>query len=98
MFLEDRTAYDKAISLYRVRVPAFVYLASDGALPRTKPSQNLDTTAKIVAYWQGQTTFVTGLTQETCRDFVHTGYGISAIRHVARDLPDPGHRPLPGVR
>ncbi len=24
-----------------------------------------------------------GLTQETCRDFVHTGYGISAISHVA---------------
>ena len=24
-----------------------------------------------------------GLTQETCRDCVHTGYGISAISHVA---------------
>jgi alginate lyase len=82
VFLEDRTVYDKAISLYRVRVPAFVYLESDGALPKTKPSQNLDTRDKIVAYWQGQGTFVTGLTQETCRDFVHTGYGISAIGHV----------------
>jgi hypothetical protein len=82
VFLEDRTVYDKAISLYRVRVPAYVYLASDGALPKTKPSQNLDTRDKIVAYWQGQGTFVTGLTQETCRDFVHTGYGISSISHV----------------
>lgn len=82
VFLEDRTVYDKAISLYRVRVPAFVYLESDGALPKTKPSQNLNTRDKIVAYWQGQGTFVTGLTQETCRDFVHTGYGISAISHV----------------
>ena len=25
---------------------------------------------------------MTGLTQETCRDFVHTGYGISSISHV----------------
>ncbi|GAA3596956.1 alginate lyase family protein [Kribbella ginsengisoli] len=82
VFLEDRTVYDKAISLYRVRVPAFVYLESDGALPKTKPSQNLNTRDKIVAYWQGQGTFVTGLTQETCRDFVHTGYGIAAIGHV----------------
>jgi hypothetical protein len=82
VFLEDKTVYDKAISLYRVRVPAFVYLESDGALPKTKPSQNLNTRDKIVAYWQGQGTFVTGLTQETCRDFVHTGYGISAIGHV----------------
>ncbi|GGW69206.1 hypothetical protein GCM10010503_53030 [Streptomyces lucensis JCM 4490] len=47
------------------------------------PSQNLNTRDKIVAYWQGQSTFVTGLTQETCRDLTHTGYGISAISHIA---------------
>jgi hypothetical protein len=82
VFLEDKTVYDKAIALYRVRVPAYVYLESDGALPKTKPSQNLDTRDKIVAYWQRQGTFVTGLTQETCRDFTHTGYGISSISHV----------------
>ncbi|WP_327111563.1 alginate lyase family protein [Streptomyces sp. NBC_01341] len=83
VFLEDRTSYDKAMAKFRTRTAAYVYLASDGALPRTVPSQNLDTTAKIVSYWQGQSTFVTGLTQETCRDFTHTGYGISAIAHVA---------------
>jgi hypothetical protein len=82
VFLEDGTIYDKAISLYRLRVPAYVYLESDGALPKTVPSQNLNTRDKIVGYWQGQGTFVTGLTQETCRDFVHTGYGISSISHV----------------
>ena len=82
VFLEDKTVYDQAIALYRVRVPAYVYLESDGALPKTKPSQNLNTRDKIVAYWQGQGTFVTGLTQETCRDFTHTGYGISSISHV----------------
>jgi len=59
-----------------------VYLESDGALPKTVPSQNLNTRDKIVGYWQGQSTFVTGLTQETCRDFTHTGYGISSISHV----------------
>ena len=82
VFLDDQTVYDKAISLYRVRVPAFVYLESDGPLPKTKPSQNLNTREKIIAYWQGQDTFVNGLTQETCRDFTHTGYGISSISHV----------------
>ncbi len=82
VFLDDQTVYDKAISLYRVRVPAFVYLESDGSLPKTKPSQNLNTREKIIAYWQGQDTFVNGLTQETCRDFTHTGYGISSISHV----------------
>ena len=82
VFLEDKTVYDKAIALYRLRVPAYVYLESDGALPKTVPSQNLNTRDKIVNYWQGQGTFVTGLTQETCRDFTHTGYGISSISHV----------------
>ncbi|MFI6673255.1 alginate lyase family protein [Kribbella sp. NPDC050469] len=82
VFLEDRAVYDKAISLYRVRVPAFVYLESDGPLPKTKPSQNLNTREKIIAYWHGQETFVNGVTQETCRDFTHTGYGISSISHV----------------
>ncbi|GAA1679135.1 alginate lyase family protein [Kribbella yunnanensis] len=82
VFLEDKAIYDKAISLFSYRAPAYVYLASDGSLPKTVPSQNLNTRDKIVGYWQGQGTFVTGLTQETCRDFVHTGYGISAISHV----------------
>ena len=83
VFLEDKASYDKAMATFRTRTAAYVYLASDGALPRTVPSQNLDTTAKIVGYWQGQSTFVTGLTQETCRDLTHTGYGISAIAHIA---------------
>ncbi|MFD6278190.1 alginate lyase family protein [Streptomyces sp. NPDC060209] len=83
VFLDDKTSYDKAMAKFRTRTAAYVYLASDGAVPKTVPSQNLDTTAKIVNYWQGQSTFVTGLTQETCRDFTHTGYGISAIAHIA---------------
>ncbi|MFI8212706.1 alginate lyase family protein [Streptomyces werraensis] len=83
VFLEDRTSYDKAMAKFRTRTAAYVYLASDGPLPKTVPSQNLDTRDKIVRYWQNQSTFVTGLTQETCRDFTHTGYGISSISHVA---------------
>ncbi|SBT92204.1 Alginate lyase [Streptomyces sp. DI166] len=83
VFLEDRTSYDRAMAKFRTRTAAYVYLASDGELPRTVPSQNLNTREKIVKYWQGQSTFVTGLTQETCRDLTHTGYGISAISHVA---------------
>ncbi|MGC5035001.1 alginate lyase family protein [Streptomyces sp. DT190] len=83
VFLEDKTSYDKAMAKFRTRTAAYVYLESDGALPKTVPSQNLDTRDKVVKYWQGQTTFVNGLSQETCRDFTHTGYGLSAISHVA---------------
>ncbi|MEO3850651.1 alginate lyase family protein [Streptomyces sp. B8F3] len=83
VFLEDKGAYDRAMQTFRTRVPAFIYLESDGALPRTVPKQNLDTRQKVINYWQGQSTFVTGLTQETCRDFTHTGYGLASISHVA---------------
>ncbi|MET9393145.1 alginate lyase family protein [Streptomyces sp. NPDC006624] len=83
VFLEDKASYDRAMAKFRTRTAAYVYLESDGALPKTVPSQNLDTRDKIVSYWQGQSTFVNGLSQETCRDFTHTGYGLSAISHVA---------------
>ncbi|MFJ5059330.1 alginate lyase family protein [Streptomyces nigra] len=83
VFLEDKASYDKAMAKFRTRTAAYVYLASDGDLPKTVPSQNLNTRDKIVNYWQGQGAFVTGLTQETCRDLTHTGYGISAISHIA---------------
>ncbi|MDQ7806455.1 alginate lyase family protein [Amycolatopsis sp. A133] len=86
VFLEDKTSYDKAVARYRNRVAAYVYLPSDGTLPKTVPGSGLDTSAEIVAYWQGQSTFVEGLTQETCRDLTHTGYGIAAIADVAETL------------
>src|SRR4051812_2056700 len=83
VFLDDQASYDKAVTRYLNRVAAYVYLDTDGALPKTVPGSGLDTRDEIVGYWRGQSTFVAGLTQETCRDFVHTGYGISAISHVA---------------
>ncbi|CAM5596616.1 hypothetical protein SCANM63S_06323 [Streptomyces canarius] len=82
VFLDDRASYDKAVDRYLKRVAAYVYVDSDGALPKTvSGAQNSQ--SGVVGYWQGQSTFTSGLTQETCRDLTHTGYGISAISHVA---------------
>jgi hypothetical protein len=100
VFLDDEASYNSAVARYLNRVHAFVYLSTDGALPYTVPGSGLDTPSEIIGYWQGQSTFVTGLAQETCRDFTHTGYGISSISHVAetawiqgRDLyPQVGER------
>ncbi|MFC9256021.1 alginate lyase family protein [Amycolatopsis thailandensis] len=83
VFLDDKASYDKAVAKFRTRVPAYLYLTGDGALPKTAPGSGLDTRDKIVKYWQGQTTFVNGLSQETCRDFTHTGYGLAAIANFA---------------
>ncbi|MEV5659126.1 alginate lyase family protein [Streptomyces sp. NPDC052291] len=83
VFLEDRTSYDKAVAKFRGRVPAYIYVSTDGALPKAAPGSGLDTKDKIIKYWQGQSTFMDGLSQETCRDLTHTGYGLSAISHIA---------------
>lgn len=83
VFLDDKTDYDTAMNKFMLRVPAYVYLSSDGSLPRTVPGSGLNTSQQIIDYWQGQSTFVNGLTQETCRDFTHTGYGIASISDVA---------------
>lgn len=83
VFLEDRTAYDQAVTRFMNRAPAFLYVTTDGSLPRTVPGSGLNTPQQIINYWHGQSTFVNGVAQETCRDFTHTGYGISAISHVA---------------
>jgi hypothetical protein len=83
VFLEDRAVYDRAVAKFRTRVPAFVYLSSDGALPKAPPGSGIDTQSEIINYWQGQSTFFEGLTQETCRDFTHTGYGIASIADFA---------------
>jgi hypothetical protein len=38
VFLDDRTLFDKALSMWRKRVPAYFYLAKDGPLPVPPPS------------------------------------------------------------
>jgi hypothetical protein len=84
VFLEDKTSYDTAMTKFLSRVPAYIYLTSDGACPKAATGSGFTTCSQIESYWQGQSTFpVNGIAQETCRDFVHTGYGISSISHVA---------------
>lgn len=83
VFLEDAAIYEKAMSIFAARVPAYIYLTSDGPLPI--PGRGIKTDpASIIKFWNGQTIYnASGITQETCRDFAHTSYGISSISHVA---------------
>ena len=83
VFLDDRAAFDQALSIWRGRLPGYVYETSDGAYPKAPSTCPKDTRDEIVGYWQGQSTFTNGLAQETCRDFGHTGWGLTAATHVA---------------
>ncbi|MGR3935961.1 alginate lyase family protein [Streptomyces sp. BRA346] len=98
VFIEDRASYDKAVSTYLARVPAYVYLASDGDLPKPPANSSIDTEAEIVKYWQGQSTFTDGLSQETCRDFGHTGWGIASIADIAETSRIQGQDLYPKIR
>jgi hypothetical protein len=97
VFLDDRNAYASARQRFLVWVPAFIYLTSDGSVPRTVPGSGRDTPDEIFAYWHNQRTLVNGLSQETCRDFTHTGYGISSISHVAETAAIQGDDLYPQV-
>ncbi|TMR96410.1 alginate lyase family protein [Nonomuraea basaltis] len=81
--LDDRASFDRAVATWRGRLPAYIYLTTDGSIPKAPPRSKYDTKAEIIDYWYDQTKFVDGLTQETCRDFWHTGWGLAAISHVA---------------
>lgn len=97
VFLNDRTSYNSAVARFLNRARAYVYLDSDGPLPFAVPGSGLTGQGPISAYRQGQPTFVSGLTQETCRDFTHSGYGLSSISHVAETARIQGQDLYPAV-
>lgn len=83
VFLEDRKSYDRAMARFMVRVPGYVYLTSDVPVPKEAPGSG-SSPSSLKKFWYGQSNFhESGTAQETCRDFVHTGYGLASISHVA---------------
>jgi hypothetical protein len=82
VFLDDRASFDKAVALWRGRVPAYMYLKTDGAAPLSPPNRK-KSGAALTKYWYGQKTLVDGVAQETCRDFGHTAMGFNAAFHGA---------------
>ncbi|KAL8842317.1 MAG: hypothetical protein Q9176_002706 [Flavoplaca citrina] len=83
VFLNDASSYDKAMNIFFGRAPAFVYLTSDGSCPKAAPSNGFTSCSQVKTYWEQSTFPENGIAQETCRDFQHTGFGISSMSHVA---------------
>jgi hypothetical protein len=82
VFTDDRATFDHAVAMWRAGTPAYVYLASDGALP-VRPIVGTFTDAQLRANWSDPTRFVDGLTMETCRDLGHTAMGLAAVFNAA---------------
>ena len=69
-----------------IRVPGYIYLLSDGPYLKAAPRSG-SFESSIESYWQDQQSYQdNGIAQETCQDFVHTGYGLSSIPHVLETL------------
>ncbi len=83
VFLDDRDYFNRALSMWQKRLPAYIYLKSDGDHPKLPPGGYINTTEDLILFWENQTTFVDGLAQETCRDFNHTTWGFAAAINLA---------------
>lgn len=84
VFTEDRALFDKALALWRKRVPAYIYLLADGPLPVPPPSGPDRTSPEALTnFWKTSMFMADGQAQETCRDFGHTSWGIASAINVA---------------
>lgn len=82
VFLDDHATFDTGVSMWRKRVPAYLYLTSDGATPVPPPGAS-KTGSALISYWYTPGKFVGGLCQETCRDFGHAQLGLAAMINAA---------------
>ena len=84
VFLDDHATYEQALDMWRKRVPAYIYVKSDGDHPPPPPLGGKGSTPEgIKAFWFNVGMYVDGVAQETCRDFGHAEYGIASVIAVA---------------
>jgi hypothetical protein len=82
VFLDDQPTFDRAVAMWRARVPAYVYLSTDGPVPVLPPGKAV-AASQLGAFWLKPTAFIDGLAQETCRDLGHVQYGLAAMINAA---------------
>jgi hypothetical protein len=83
VFRDDAQTFAGAVAMWKKRVPAYVYLVSDGAAPVGPPTGGAKTGAALLAFWYNPAKLVDGLSQETCRDLGHAQYGLAAMTNAA---------------
>jgi hypothetical protein len=72
VFNDDAATFDRAVFLWRKRVPAYFYLSEDGPAPlRPHGTEELNSDIAISRYWFEPAHYFDGLCQETRRDYGH---------------------------
>jgi hypothetical protein len=82
VFLDDSALLQKAASMWKARVPAYIYMTTDGPTPVLPPGGGY-TASTIGGFWYNQTQLADGYAQETCRDLGHTQYAFAAMINAA---------------
>jgi hypothetical protein len=81
VFDENQALWDHALEMWKKRLPEYIYASADGPLPVIpNPAWSK---SQVVSFWNGQSTFMDGLCQETCRDMGHTQQGLGSLVHGA---------------
>jgi hypothetical protein len=95
IFLNDKEVFKKGLELWRRRVPAYIYLKSDGKkpilVPESQALQNSNPNWGIEGYlWFNHNRsnrlskrYANGMSQETCRDFGHVALGFAGMINAA---------------
>ena len=80
VFNDDAEAFDAALLRFQRRLPAYIYLRTDGVLPQSIVGDGGD----VRRFWFEPVRWVDGLTQETCRDNGHHAqFGLGSALHIA---------------
>lgn len=80
VFNEDQELFTKGLVRFKVRLPAYIYLAADSPTPQPVAGDN----GNSQKFWFQPNRWVSGLTQESCRDNGHhSQYGLGSALHAA---------------
>lgn len=95
IFTNNRQVFEAGLNQWRARVPAYIYMTSDGPTPVAPPGGLYNDPVKLRCFWLGKGTpttsctvppnfsYVQGMAQETCRDISHVVQGMSSIVYAA---------------
>jgi hypothetical protein len=95
VFTDNRSLFNEALTRWRARVPAYIYLTTDGAHPVPPPGGLYDDPNTLRCNWLANSTrsplcavppgyaYQNGQSAETCRDLSHTILGFEAMVYGA---------------
>lgn len=81
VFLDDLETFEAGVAMWRRRVPAYIYLSTDGPTPVMPPGAE-PTSYDQDRLWRTDR-FLNGMTQETCRDLGHVALGFASMANAA---------------